>query len=171
VFKEWPGNDEAKARDFEADVQRDAQGNVIPWEDGWEMHLPPSFKEFEKEVKLLRPQEYLEQLAYDTELAKRKQARKVAATDKRRTSRKKSILAISQASIDELAKKTNEEREKEDPTLKKEAPIVREELEFKVIGMEFLERLETQDEIKLRREEEERKAALEKTKKKPLAKG
>jgi len=34
-----------------------------------------------------------------------------------------------------------------------------------------LERLETQDEIKLRREEEERKAALEKTKKKPLAKG
>jgi len=91
--------------------------------------------------------------------------------DKRRTSRKKSILAISQASIEELAKKTNEEREKDDPTLKKEAPIVREELQFKIINMEYLERLETEEEVRRRREEEERKAALEKTKKKALPKG
>lgn len=68
MFKEWPGNDEAKAHDFEAEAQKDDEGLVVPFEDDWEMHLPPSFKEFEKEPKFLRPKEYLEQLAYDTEL-------------------------------------------------------------------------------------------------------
>lgn len=37
--------------------------------------------------------------------------------------------------------------------------------------MEYLERLETEDEVKRRKEEAERKAAAEKTKKKPLPKG
>lgn len=76
-------------------MTKDEEGHLVPFSDDWELHLPPSFKEFEKDVKLLRPQEYLEQLAYDLEYNKRKQARKLAAVDKRRTSRKKSILALS----------------------------------------------------------------------------
>jgi hypothetical protein len=48
VFKEWPGNDEAKNHDFEAEIQRDEEGNIQPFTDDWEMHLPPSFQEFEK---------------------------------------------------------------------------------------------------------------------------
>ena len=60
----------------------------------------------------------------------------------------------------------------EDPTLKKDSPINKEELQFEMRCISYDMRLETEEEVKKRKEEAEKLAALDKNaKKKPPPKG
>lgn len=52
-------------------------GTMQKFTDHSNINLPPSFKEFEKnEIIWLRPEEYLREIAYETEVSKRRQEKK-----------------------------------------------------------------------------------------------
>jgi len=80
------------------------EGEKQKFVDDTPIYFPPSFKDYEKgEMKWLRPEEYLLELRFDEEIQKRRQEKKEAFT-RRKTLRKKSILAMGASpSLDEIS--------------------------------------------------------------------
>ncbi len=69
-------------------------GTMNKFTDQTNIYLPPSFHEFEKsEIIWLRPEEYLREIAYETEVSKRRMEKKTQLK-KKKTMRKQSILAL-----------------------------------------------------------------------------
>ena len=77
-FPEWPSNpEEVKNHDFMQGIQKNEDGSIIKFEDNFKVNLPPSYQEYEKnEILLLRPEEYLREIAYDQEMSKRRNEKK-----------------------------------------------------------------------------------------------
>lgn len=160
---DWPGNEEAKNNDFAKEEK---------FTDATQIHLPPSFLDFDKggEIQWLRPEEYLREIAFDNEVQKRKMERKILM-NKMKKLKKQSMLAMgatSQNTYDDLNALSKAEK-----ALTEEPPIDREALRFEMLCIAYEERLETEEEVKKRKEEAEKLAALDKNAKKkpPPAKG
>ena len=76
-FPEWPGNEEAKTHDFTTGCDKNEEGEVQPFTDDFEIHLPPSFKEFMRDKNnWLRPDEYIREVLAEQELQRLKTERK-----------------------------------------------------------------------------------------------
>lgn len=68
-FPEWTSNEEAKNHDFTQGVHKNEDGTSTKFEDNTSIYLPPSYGEYEKgQILWLRPEEYLREIAYDTEM-------------------------------------------------------------------------------------------------------
>lgn len=138
--------------------------------------------EFERgEVQWLRPEEYLKEIAFELEVSKRKKE-KQTLIKKKRTMRKQSILALggSTATIDEITsmsqahgKKTVPDQNEDYLTKKDIASINKDDIQIDIHCITYDTRLENEEEVKRRKEEAEKLAALDKTSKKakPPAKG
>ena len=131
------------------------------------IHLPPSFHEFEKqEIQWLRPEEYLREIAYENEAQRRKMERKLLSK-KLKMLKKQSMLSLGntnqthQSAFDDLSNLSKAEK-----TLENEPPINIDELKFQMLCIAYSERLETEEEVKKRKDEAEKLAALDKTTKK-----
>jgi hypothetical protein len=169
---EWPGNDEAKNNDYTKDCVKNEDGTWSKFEDPNKMHLPPSFHEFEKgEIQWLRPDEYLREVAYENEIQKRKLERKLL-NRKKKNLRKQGMLSTNasanQSALDDLNNISLAEKHLDsEPSLKKE------DIKFEMLCIAYDERLETEEEVKKRKDEAEKNAAADKNAKKkpPPAKG
>ena len=74
---EWNSNEEAKNHDFTTGCEKNEDGTFKKFEDKTHIYFPPSFKDFEKGQYLwLRPEEYLREIAFDTEMQKRRAEKK-----------------------------------------------------------------------------------------------
>ena len=172
TIQEWPGNEDAKANDFSKDAHKGEDGHFAKYTDHSPIYLPPSYQEFDKtsEIQWLRPEEYLKEVAYENEAQKRKVERKLLL-NKMKKLKKQSMLSMgstTQTAYDDLNNLSKAEK-----TLDKEPPINRDELHFEMLCIAYDERLETEEEVKKRKEEAEKLAANDKNAKKkaPPAKG
>ena len=100
MLPEWPGNDEAKAHDFKAGFEQDAEGNWTKYtepeaEDGvGAYHLPPSFTDHVDEKPVwMRPEEYIREILYEQEVQKRRKEKK-RELKLRKTTKKNSLMAL-----------------------------------------------------------------------------
>lgn len=167
-FPEW--NEDAKTHDFNSGCQKNEDGTLQKFTDNTTVYLPPSFHEYEKgEIQWLRPEEYLAEIAYDNELQKRK-AEKKSQIKKKKTLRKQTLLALgSTHSLEDVSSLTVGGKIINDDKI---APINKDEVQFDMICIQYEQRLETEEEVRKRKEEAEKLAALDKNaKKKPPAKG
>ena len=163
-FPEWPGNDEAKNHDFTSGCEKDEDGTVHPFEDKTEIFLPPSFKDHMRDTNIwLRPDEYITEVLAFEEHQKRK-AEKRRMLRARKSIRKATMMNMG-GQDGELTEQQKEILNSDISTSVNKAEIME---SFKKTCIAVLERLETEEECKKRKEEMEAKAALEKgAKKKP----
>jgi hypothetical protein len=131
--------------------------------------LPPSFQYFTKDEPVwLRPNEYIKEIMYEKEVEKRRQEKK-REFKLRKTTRKNSLMAMSQASSPGLREVQMQQETELQLLNSTRATVKKEELmpSVKVIGFE--ERLETEAEVSKRKEAAEKAAAADKGAKKGKA--
>lgn len=135
-FPEWNSNEEAKNHDFMSAIQKAEDGSIIKFEDKTSIYLPPSYHEYEKnQILWLRPEEYLREIAYDNETAKRRQEKK-QQIKKKKTLRKQSILSIGGQNSSSIEDNLNQ-LSKLNQEQKKEEGLSKEEVQFEMICISY----------------------------------
>lgn len=77
MLPEWPGNEEAKAKDFTEGFEQAEDGTWSKFTEEHDYHFPPSFADhFKGEPQWKRPEEYIREIMYEAEVQRRRKERK-----------------------------------------------------------------------------------------------
>jgi hypothetical protein len=170
-FAEWPGNDEALKHDFTTGCEKGEEGEFLPFEDkNCVLHLPPSFNSFigKGPLNMMRPDAYIREVLYDDEKDRLKKEKRKQLKARKNIRMQNIFSAMGGGEVNGDVSEADQEMASKEIKLK----IDKSALEVNPCCIQFLERLETEEEVVKRKVAEELQAEMDKkAKKKPPAKG